>query len=66
MNNNHLEVYFVASKGNNRRVDIFAVGHSKKLGNISDPTVWFETYDVQPLDVDMEKKQIYLPISDKL
>ena len=60
INNNHLEVYeeifFVVSKGNNRRVDIFAVRHSKKLG---DTTVRFETYDKQPLDVDMEKKQIY-------
>ena len=63
INNNHLEVYeevfFVASKGNNRQIDIFTVGHSKKLGYILDPTVRFETYDEQPLDVDMEKKQIY-------
>ena len=60
INNNHIEVYedvyFVASKSNNRRVDIFAVDHSKKLGYIQDPTVRFETYDEQPLDVDMEKK----------
>ena len=63
INNNHLEVYeevyFAASKDNNRRVDIFAVGHSKKLGYILNPTVRFETYDEQPLDVDIEKKQIY-------
>ena len=38
---------------------IFAVDHSKKLGYISDPTVRFETYDEQSLDVDMETKQIY-------
>ena len=58
MNNNHLEVYeevyFVTSKGNYRQVDIFAVGHSKKLGYILDPTVRFETYDELPLDADME------------
>ena len=63
ISNYHLEVYegvyFVASKGSNRRVDIFAVGHSKKLGYILEHTVRFETYDEQPLDVDMEKKQIY-------
>ena len=63
INNNHLEVYeevfFVASKGNNKRVDIFAVGHSKKLGYILDPTVRFEIYDEQPLDVNVEKKRIY-------
>ena len=63
INNNHPEVpeevFFVASKGNNRRVDIFAVGHGKKLGYILDPIVRFETYDERPLDVDMEKKQIY-------
>ena len=40
-------------------INIFAVDHSKKLGYISDLTVRFETYDEQPLDVDMEKKQIY-------
>ena len=40
-------------------INIFAVDHSKKLGHITDPTVRFETYDEQPLDVDMEKKQIY-------
>ena len=63
MNNHHLEVYVevhcVASNGSNRRVDIFAVDRSKKLGYISDPTVRFDTYDELPLDVDMEKKQIY-------
>ena len=63
INKIHLEVYdevfFVASKGNNRGVDIFAVGHSKKLGYFLDPTVRFETNDEQLLDVDMEKKQIY-------
>ena len=63
INNNHLEVYeevhCVASKGNNRGVNIFAVGRSKKLGYILDPIVRFETYDEQPLDVDMEIKQIY-------
>ena len=37
----------------------FAVDCRKKLGYISDRTVRFETYDEQPLDVDMEKKQIY-------
>ena len=37
----------------------FAVDRIKKLGYISDPTVRFETYGEQPLDVDMEKKQIY-------
>ena len=40
-------------------INIFAVEHSKTLGYISDPTVRFETYDEQPLDVDMEKRQIY-------
>ena len=63
MNNNHLEVYekfhCVSSNGSNRRVDIFAVDRSKKLGYILDPTVRFDTYYEQPLDVDMEKKQIY-------
>ena len=36
-----------------------AVDHSKKLGYISHPTVRFETYDEQLLDVDMDRKQIY-------
>ena len=61
--NNYLEVYkvvhCVASNCSNRRVDIFAVDRSKKLGYISDPTVRFETYDEQHLDVDMGKNQIY-------
>ena len=43
LNSNHLEVYkevhCVPSNGSNRRVDIFAVDPSKKLGYISDPTV---------------------------
>ena len=56
MNNNYLEV---ASNGSNRRVDIFAVDRSKKLRYISDLTVRFNMYNEQPLDVDMEKKQIY-------
>ena len=63
MNNHHLEVYeevhCVASNDSNRRVDIFAVNRSKKLGYIFDPTVGFGKYDEQPLDVDLEKKQIY-------
>ena len=61
MNSNYLEIYeefhCVASNGSNRRVHIFAVDRSKKLGYISDPTV--DTYDQQTLDVDMEKRQIY-------
>ena len=60
MNSNHLEdyeeIHCVASNGSNRRVDIFAVDRSKKLGHISDPTVRFETYDEQPLDIEVEKK----------
>ena len=63
MNSNYFEIYeefhCVASNGSNRRVDIFAVDRSKKLGYISDTTVRFDTYYEQPLDVDMEKKQIY-------
>ena len=57
MNNNHLEVYedvhCVTSNGSNRREDMFAVDRSKNLGYISEPTVRFEMYDEQPLDVDM-------------
>ena len=64
MNTCHLEDYeqvlCVASNGSNRRVDIFAVDCSKKLGYISDPTARFETYDEEPLDFDMEKKIIKL------
>ena len=62
MNNNHLEVYeevhCVASSSSNRRVDIFAVDRSKKLGYILNPTVRFETYDEQSLDTSMEENQI--------
>ena len=60
MNSNYFEIYeefhCVASNGSNRRVDIFAVDRSKKRGYIS---VRFDMYFEQPLDVDMEKKQIY-------
>ena len=63
MNNNHVEVYeevhCVASNGSNGRIDTFAVDRSKNLGCISDPSSGLETYDEQPLDVDMEKNQIY-------
>ena len=70
MNNNHVEVseevHCVASNGSNRRVDTFAVDRSKKLGCISDPTLGFETYEEQPLDVDMEKNKFINLLLDTL
>ena len=60
-NNHHLEVYkevhCVVSNGSNRRVDIFAIDRSKKLGFIWTPLYDLRRTDEQPFDFDMEKKK---------
>lgn len=57
----HEEVHGLASQGGTRRIDIIAFMRGSSKGYILDPTVRFETHAQQPLEVNEEKRAIYVP-----
>ena len=59
--NVHEEVPGIADNGGTRRVDIIAITPDASAAVILDPTVRFETYADQPIEVNLEKRNIYLP-----
>uniref|UniRef100_A0A8D8W4U5 Reverse transcriptase n=1 Tax=Cacopsylla melanoneura TaxID=428564 RepID=A0A8D8W4U5_9HEMI len=52
------EVGGLANDGSVRRIDIIAIDRKKKSGIIIDPTIRFEVQQVQPLEIDKDKKDI--------
>jgi Reverse transcriptase (RNA-dependent DNA polymerase) len=57
----HEEVHCVADNGSNRRVDILVFDSVTLNGYIIDPTVRLETDKDQPVNVHLEKTNIYTP-----
>ena len=57
----HEEVPGIADNSSTRRVDIIATTPDASAPIILDPTVRFESYADQPIEVNLEKRNICLP-----
>jgi len=55
------EIHCIAENESNRRVDIIALDWKKHIGYIIDPTIRLENSLNQSIEVDTEKKNIYIP-----
>ncbi|KAJ4446810.1 hypothetical protein ANN_13508 [Periplaneta americana] len=58
------EVFYLATNGSSRRIDIIEYSQPNKKGYIIDPTIRIEMGSSQPEDVNQEKINIYLPTVD--
>ncbi|KAJ4429169.1 hypothetical protein ANN_26172 [Periplaneta americana] len=55
------EVHCISCTGSTKRADIIAIDNNQKIGFIIDPTIRFEGAELQPQEVDLEKKIHYEP-----